>query len=504
MYFLALTLVPVFIYLWWRDFRLAYRKSAGLDAFMNTHKARETAYFLAVILLPMAAVNYLPIGNTFDPNDPWIMGIFSLLVSFAISFVWYRYLNWIDLFEKEHWVYAMITFFMGCCTTFLVFPLTGVINQFFQLNGDPWNDWWYCVFAIGLVEELVKIIPVLIMLRMSRQINEPFDYIFYGSISALGFAFVENVLYLQNSHLHAVYGRALYSSVAHMFFTSIICYGVLLSRHHNYLWRSWALPVFLLLAAFGHGFYDFWLINPVMSEFSFITTVFFLVTIHFWIIMQNNLVNISNYFDPTVKLNAQRVKYGVINGLITVFYMAYFFIFLMYGATKANDMLLRSWIFNIYVLIYLAMSLGSFEVIRGYIEPFRLSLQMIMPKMKVLVNRVGTTMLIDMPKKHNRRNKEWLYRLLPLQGRLMRRVVVAGDPSWYLLTTDVTLPVSNIKKNVLLVRPLVNNNDIASADYQMLVVMGIKRGQEIVAGRLSQSDVAFIHYLPGRSIDHHT
>ena len=48
----------------------------------------------------------------------------------------------------------------------------------------------------GLSEEIIKIIPVLIILKTTKFINEPIDYIIYSSISALGFAFIENIQYI--------------------------------------------------------------------------------------------------------------------------------------------------------------------------------------------------------------------------------------------------------------------------------------------------------------------
>ena len=65
----------------------------------------------------------------------------------------------------------------------------------FKKSGEVVNDLFYCVFGIGLIEETVKIIPFLLMLKFSRQINESIDYVIYASVSALGFAFMENLIY---------------------------------------------------------------------------------------------------------------------------------------------------------------------------------------------------------------------------------------------------------------------------------------------------------------------
>ena len=55
---------------------------------------------------------------------------------------------------------------------------------------------------------------MLLVMWLTRAIDEPLDYIIYGSISALGFAFMENLLPGYRWRLGAISSRALGGSVS--------------------------------------------------------------------------------------------------------------------------------------------------------------------------------------------------------------------------------------------------------------------------------------------------
>ena len=124
----------------------------------------------------------------------------GILGALVILIIWLYFLQQIDVFQNKKWKYIIITCILGMIFSFGVFILTDFLNITFQfkLGGNPLSDLFYCIFGIGAVEELVKLIPLLIMLKFSRQINEPIDYIIYASASALGFAFIENMLYFND------------------------------------------------------------------------------------------------------------------------------------------------------------------------------------------------------------------------------------------------------------------------------------------------------------------
>ena len=185
---LSLLLSVLFLYVWFTDVRNAMRIR---DAFWKSNVARFTVK--AVLLI----AGSIFLVNSFIPaiNSPLLLYVFSMLLSAAISYTWYTYLRWIDVFEPERKRYLILTFILSCITIWGVFPISEALQGLgFSLDGTPLNDFMYSTIVIGMVEEFVKVLPVLLLLRFSNQIDEPIDYIVYGGMSALGFAFIENIL----------------------------------------------------------------------------------------------------------------------------------------------------------------------------------------------------------------------------------------------------------------------------------------------------------------------
>lgn len=253
----------------------------------------------------------------------------------------------------------------------------------FVLNGKPINDFLYCVFSIGIVEELVKLVPVLIFVGNKKMFNESYDYLFYASVSALGFAFIENILYINSSELYSVIGRLLMASVAHMTFTSIILYGVLLAKNRL---QSIPKPIiytaFFLLASLSHGFYDFWLINPWASQYQAITMLFFLITIHIWFTMLNNALNISTFYNRSTLLQVDKLKAYLIYSLLILFMAAVLVMHLMHGRQSARQFFWGNLFAFGYFFIYIIYSHNRFKIVRGYMAPIDATSNFFIPPLK--------------------------------------------------------------------------------------------------------------------------
>ncbi|MCJ7525085.1 MAG: PrsW family intramembrane metalloprotease [Candidatus Aminicenantes bacterium] len=93
----------------------------------------------------------------------------------------------------------------------------------------------YCVFVVGLVEEVFKFLPFLIIMRFS-DFDDELDGIFYASACALGFASYENVHYLPGLAGFALLGRAFASPLSHSVFASV--WGHLIGRRPVFLIKT--------------------------------------------------------------------------------------------------------------------------------------------------------------------------------------------------------------------------------------------------------------------------
>lgn len=114
----------------------------------------------------------------------------------------------------------------------------------------------YAILVIGLIEELVKLIPFLLIVIHFREFDEPIDGIIYASFIALGFAAFENIYYLPYVTDLEALARGFAGPVVHIVFASI--WGYYIGRAYlckRALGRTIAAT--LAVTAILHGSYDF-------------------------------------------------------------------------------------------------------------------------------------------------------------------------------------------------------------------------------------------------------
>lgn len=114
----------------------------------------------------------------------------------------------------------------------------------------------YAVLVIGVVEELAKLLPFVLVVLRFRAFDEPIDGIIYASFIALGFAAVENIEYLQYLTYREAIARGFAGPLVHIMFASIWAYriGRAHLRHGSVLKAG---VVWFAVAAALHGVYDF-------------------------------------------------------------------------------------------------------------------------------------------------------------------------------------------------------------------------------------------------------
>ncbi|WP_051052754.1 PrsW family intramembrane metalloprotease [Fulvivirga imtechensis] len=354
------------------------------DDIRNVILSRDAALLLILLIIGFGPVyllnnDYIPVSQTISRE---LQLILSIAMALLISGIWLMYVRKIDIYESEKWKYVITVFVLGAVSTELALMGYKTLTAIgIDLNGQIINDLIYCIFAIGGLEETVKIIPFLLLLKFTRAIDEPYDYILYPSISALGFAFVENIYYIDSSSLYNIGGRALYSTVAHMAFSSIIGYGMLLGKYRNMDTRQVkAFFVFFGLAMLAHGFYDFWIINYFVSSLSFLTTLFFLITIHIWFILKNNAINISTFYDPKVMLDNDRLKWYLVISLSSILMLGYVIVSIVHGLSSGNEYLTKAWLAYGYLVLYLTLSFSRYRIIKGHIGKLTVPMDFFIPK----------------------------------------------------------------------------------------------------------------------------
>ncbi len=197
----------------------------------------------------------------------------SLWILFAAVFgpavFWVGYLYYKDCFRREPVVNLIEAFGLGFLAGFLCWAFYGLLSglgfqvdfQMAFLRGSRFDFLIYCIGIIGIVEEVFKFLPFLLILRRLKAFDEKIDGIIYASVLAVGFASFENLGYLADMKGWALVGRAFASPLTHAVFASIWGYLVgsatILGRP---IWQAALRGLFL--SALIHGLFDFLTVAP--------------------------------------------------------------------------------------------------------------------------------------------------------------------------------------------------------------------------------------------------
>lgn len=232
-----------------------------------------------------------------------------ILISFFISFTWIYYFKLIDLFEQEKKHHIISIFILGTLSPYLIFTLDDyILHPLGVSNSDnAVLSFLYYTLGVGLIEEIIKCIPVIIILIIFKKaINEPLDYIKYICISALGFAFGENILYGVMYGHHVLVGRSILTVPAHMFFSGFFMYGYVQFKYSGKKWTH--ILGFALLGVIAHGLYDFLLDFEIMAIGVVLNIMFFFLSVSAFITVLNNTVNISPFYTPKKIIDQEKVR----------------------------------------------------------------------------------------------------------------------------------------------------------------------------------------------------
>ncbi|UOF92263.1 PrsW family glutamic-type intramembrane protease [Fodinisporobacter ferrooxydans] len=139
----------------------------------------------------------------------------------------------------------------------IVFP-AGIIERHLLISKalNPNNDGLIPIlitafFIAGMVEEFLKAGIFQRGIYHHKEFDEPIDGIVYGVAIALGFAMVENVMYVTSYGLSVAFLRSVTAIPAHMFFGITMGYYFARAKFGlSSVYRAYLIP------AFYHGIYD--------------------------------------------------------------------------------------------------------------------------------------------------------------------------------------------------------------------------------------------------------
>jgi RsiW-degrading membrane proteinase PrsW (M82 family) len=183
-----------------------------------------------------------------------------------------------DKYEREPLKMLLISLVVGCMITIPVVYLEGLISGIGRDFVGLASAAWYAFAVAAITEEVFKFVALYLLIWKSRHFNEKFDGIVYACFISLGFAAIENILYVTDGGMGVGITRAFTAIPAHALFGVLMGYQFGLARFYPEE-RAWRLFLALLLPILLHGIYDFIL----MSGHPYLLFVFIPYLIFLWL-----------------------------------------------------------------------------------------------------------------------------------------------------------------------------------------------------------------------------
>lgn len=171
----------------------------------------------------------------------------------SLLLVWYF---WARDVNPEPGRVLWATFGLGVLSILPVLMVELPVAKVIQLVGDPLaRGTLDAFFGAAAPEEAFKLLVLLWYCERNPAFDEPMDGIVYGALASLGFATLENILYVGNGGLGVAVLRALTAVPGHAFYGAILGYYV--GQAHFFPARRWRLVATgFVFAVAMHGIYD--------------------------------------------------------------------------------------------------------------------------------------------------------------------------------------------------------------------------------------------------------
>ncbi len=205
-------------------------------------------------------------------NPYMLIGLAFAPVLVIIAFVWFK-----DKYDKEPIKLLLLGFILGggAIVPAVILELLG--NSLFP-RMTMLNIFFYAFFVVALSEEGVKYIVLRRFFYNKPAFNEPFDGIVYAVMISMGFAAIENLMYVFNHGTSVAILRMFTAVPAHAGFAILMGYFVgkakFLTRY-KFFYRFMGLFVAIVF----HGLYDFFLLQNDYESMKILAFVVLLVCV---------------------------------------------------------------------------------------------------------------------------------------------------------------------------------------------------------------------------------
>ncbi len=188
--------------------------------------------------------------------------LLALALAPGVAIGIYIYLK--DKHEREPLSLLLMSFFYGALSTIVTLFISYPLDFLVTINEmNVVHQFGNAFFKVALVEEFSKFIFIRFILYYNKNFNEPFDGIVYSCMVGMGFATLENILYVFQYGVPTGFARMFTAVPAHATFAVLMGYFLGKAKFTHRKQITYSIVALLIATAF-HGSYDyFWFISYV-------------------------------------------------------------------------------------------------------------------------------------------------------------------------------------------------------------------------------------------------
>jgi RsiW-degrading membrane proteinase PrsW (M82 family) len=194
------------------------------------------------------------------------------------------FIFWKDKLDPEPRKLLIRAFLLGCLSVLPAIAINILLKSVLQveISESLFETFAYAFFVVGVAEELSKFLFLRWNLFLRPEFDEPYDGITYSVMIGMGFASLENFMYVyQSSNAYSVaWLRAFTAVPAHATFAIAMGYFTGLAKFNKEKRFSYLMKG-LVVAIIMHGFYDFLLMQKNYPQMAFGAFVSVAVSIYF-------------------------------------------------------------------------------------------------------------------------------------------------------------------------------------------------------------------------------
>ena len=206
--------------------------------------------------------------------------LLALAIAPSLAIIIFLYQK--DKYEKEPIALIAMCFFLGILSTIPAIIIGKTASLMYPNTGSIGANFIHAFIIVAFVEEAAKFIFLRYYAFPKKDFNEPYDGILYSVMVSLGFATLENILYVMNGGYEVAISRIFTAVPAHASFAVIMGYYAGKAKFQkNKKKRTLLFCKGLFAVTLFHGAYDFFLFidhipNIYIGAFVSLLTVVYL------------------------------------------------------------------------------------------------------------------------------------------------------------------------------------------------------------------------------------